>query len=206
MKTILPLILLTGVLAARTVTINGVDIEVPEETEVTVPPSTVEPLIRNPDVTATLEQAAEGRYNGTAVAKRARRLLQRISREGLTDANVAAAVRIEEKADNPDVPAPEPPAEPDPVEVALALEIARGFDTGLGFRLGLTSKDREAFSQMLLLVNTARANDLIDNNTPQTIADIAGNTHTISTKDFIRLMIAYGNHYKWLWDQSKGPR
>lgn len=206
MKTTFLILLMTAPLVARTVTVDGVDIEVPDSFEVTVPPSKVEPLIRNPDVTARLERVIEGRYNGTAVSKRARRLLQRISREGLTDRNVAAAVQLEEQADNPEAQVPDPPAEPDPAAVALALEIAKGFDTGMGFRLGLTSRDREAFSQMLLLVNTARDNDLIDNDTPQTIADIDGNTHTVSTKDFVRMMIAYGNHYKRLWDQSKGPR
>ncbi|TAE74077.1 MAG: hypothetical protein EAZ65_00025 [Verrucomicrobia bacterium] len=39
--------------------------------------------------------------------------------------------------------------------------------------------------------------------TQQTIADIDGKPHTLSTGEFTRLMLAYGAYYKALWDQLK---
>ena len=78
-----------------------------------------------------------------------------------------------------------------------------GFDTGMGFRLGLRDADRNAFTQMLVLVNTAKEKGIITDATPQVIADMDGKAHTVTTGQFTSLMLAYGAHYKALWDALK---
>ena len=69
------------------------------------------------------------------------------------------------------------------------------------FILGLQESDRNAFSQMLVLVKEALDLNMINDDTPQTIADISGNKHTISTLRFRQLMVEYGLYYKNLWNQ-----
>jgi hypothetical protein len=69
------------------------------------------------------------------------------------------------------------------------------------FTLGLQESDRNAFSQMLVLVKEALDLNMINDDTPQTIADISGNKHTISTLRFRQLMVEYGLYYKNLWNQ-----
>lgn len=69
------------------------------------------------------------------------------------------------------------------------------------FTLGLQESDRNAFSQMLVLVKEALDLNMINDSTPQTIADTSGNKHTISTLRFRQLMVEYGFYYKNLWNQ-----
>jgi hypothetical protein len=81
--------------------------------------------------------------------------------------------------------------------------ISEGFDTGAGFKLALGDADRNAFTQMLVLVTTAMGIGVITQDTPQTIADVDGKPHAITTTEFIGLMLRYGQHYKVLWDSYK---
>lgn len=67
--------------------------------------------------------------------------------------------------------------------------------------LALADGDRSAFSQMLSLVKEALDLNLIDNDTIQTIADINGAKHSITTLRFRQIMVEYGFYYKNLWDQ-----
>lgn len=69
-----------------------------------------------------------------------------------------------------------------------------------GFILGLTESDRNAFTQMLALTKEALDLGLITNDTPQIIADINGETHTVLTLRFRQIMVQYGFYYKGLWD------
>ncbi len=79
--------------------------------------------------------------------------------------------------------------------------LAAGFEVvPEGFSLALKKEDRDAFTSMLMLVNTAMNIGFINNLTPQTIADINGNIKTISTERFIQIMVSYGFYYKTLWD------
>lgn len=70
-----------------------------------------------------------------------------------------------------------------------------------GFVLGLTDSDRNAFTQMLALVKEALDLNLINNDTIQTIADINGVKHSVTTLRFRQIMVEYGFYYKNLWDQ-----
>lgn len=70
-----------------------------------------------------------------------------------------------------------------------------------GFVLGLTDSDRNAFTQMLALVKEALDLNLINNDTIQTIADINGVKHSMTTLRFRQIMVEYGFYYKNLWDQ-----
>lgn len=69
------------------------------------------------------------------------------------------------------------------------------------FVLALADGDRSAFSQMLALVKEALDLNLIDNDTIQTIADIGGVKHSVTTLRFRQIMVEYGFYYKNLWDQ-----
>lgn len=69
------------------------------------------------------------------------------------------------------------------------------------FTLGLQDTDRTAFTQMLSLVQEALALNIIDNNTPQIIADTEGIKHTVTTLRFRQIMVEYGMYYKSLWNQ-----
>ena len=68
------------------------------------------------------------------------------------------------------------------------------------FILGLSDADRGAFTQMLSLVKEALDLGVITNDTPQIIADINGETHTVLTLRFRQIMVQYGLYYKGLWD------
>jgi hypothetical protein len=70
-----------------------------------------------------------------------------------------------------------------------------------GFVLGLAESDRNAFTQMLTLVQEALSLGLISNDTSQVIADKSGAKHSITTLRFRQIMLGYGMYYKSLWDQ-----
>jgi hypothetical protein len=69
-----------------------------------------------------------------------------------------------------------------------------------GFTLRLEDADRAAFAQMLALVKEALELGMITSETPQLIADHAGTRHEVTTLRFRQIMVAYGLHYKSLWD------
>lgn len=69
-----------------------------------------------------------------------------------------------------------------------------------GFTLRLEDADRAAFAQMLALVREALDLGLITDATPQLISDSAGTRHEVTTLRFRQIMVAYGLHYKGLWD------
>lgn len=69
-----------------------------------------------------------------------------------------------------------------------------------GFTLRLEDTDRAAFAQMLALVKEALELGLITSETPQLIADYTGTRHEVTTLRFRQIMVAYGLHYKSLWD------
>lgn len=69
------------------------------------------------------------------------------------------------------------------------------------FVLGLQESDRNAFAQMLMLIKEALDLNMINDTTPQMIADTSGNKHTISTLRFRQIMVDYGFYYKNLWNQ-----
>lgn len=70
-----------------------------------------------------------------------------------------------------------------------------------GFVLGLAESDRNAFTQMLTLIQEALVLGLITNDSDQTISDKSGQKHTITTLRFRQIMVQYGLYYKALWDQ-----
>jgi hypothetical protein len=182
--------------SAETVVINGKTIEIPD--------SEVGGVLQNQDITARLQAIKARIYQGTAVGQKANVLLAKINREGPTDANVSALAELEKKLSEPAPTANAPdPAKSDPKRVAFNVAIQNGFDTGMGFKLAIGDADRNAFTQMLVLVNTAKEKGVINDTTPQTVADIEGKPHTVTTAQFTGLMLAYGAYYKGIWDKLK---
>ena len=74
-----------------------------------------------------------------------------------------------------------------------------------GFTLALGDSDRSQFTQMLTLVQEALSLGLIDNDTPQIIADKDGGKHTVSTLRLRQILVLYGLHYKGIWDAATTP-
>ncbi len=198
MKTLHSILLALSVLpaSAETLEINGKKIELPQ--------SEVSGVLHNPNLTTRIEAIKARIYQGTEVGQRANVLLAKISREGPTDVNVSALAELEKKLNETAPPANAPdPSKSDPKRVAFNVAIQNGFDTGLGFKLAIGDADRNAFTQMLVLINTAKEKGVITDESPQTIADIEGKTHTVSTAQFTSLMLAYGSYYKTLWDKQR---
>jgi hypothetical protein len=85
---------------------------------------------------------------------------------------------------------------------AINSQINEGYTVNPeGFVLGLAESDRNAFTQMLTLVQEALSLGLISNDTNQVIADKSGAKHSITTLRFRQIMLGYGMYYKGLWDQ-----
>lgn len=96
-----------------------------------------------------------------------------------------------------------PQAPPNPQDVFRSF-IAAGFEvTPEGFRLAMGDRDRAQFGDMLTLVNTALGAGAITGSTQQTIADMTGETHTVTTTRFIQIMLAYGAAYSAAWAEQK---
>ena len=74
-----------------------------------------------------------------------------------------------------------------------------------GFTLALGDNDRNQFTQMLTLVQEALSLGLINNDTPQTIADKDGGKHTVSTLRLRQILVLYGLYYKGIWDTATTP-
>lgn len=86
-------------------------------------------------------------------------------------------------------------------QLAFNQGIASGFTVQPeGFTLRLEDADRAAFAQMLALVKEALELGMITSETPQLIADHTGTRHEVTTLRFRQIMVAYGLHYKSLWD------
>lgn len=86
-------------------------------------------------------------------------------------------------------------------QLAFNHGIASGFIVQPeGFTLRLEDSDRAAFAQMLALVKEALELGMITSETPQLIADHTGTRHEVTTLRFRQIMVAYGLHYKSLWD------
>lgn len=86
-------------------------------------------------------------------------------------------------------------------QLAFYNGVVAGFTvTPEGFTLRLEDVDRAAFAQMLALVKEALDLGMITDETPQLIADHTGTRHEVTTLRFRQIMVAYGLHYKGLWD------
>lgn len=77
--------------------------------------------------------------------------------------------------------------------------VAAGYDTGLGYTIGITDADRSQFTQLLVIFQTASAPD----DTDVSIADITGQLHQVTLADFRTLMVAAGLYYQTLWTNYK---
>lgn len=69
-----------------------------------------------------------------------------------------------------------------------------------GFTLALEDGDRAQFAQLLALVREALDLGLITGTTPQSIKDKSGVVHQVTTDRLRGILVAYGFHYKGLWD------
>ena len=202
-------ILITSILLALPVLaerleINGTVIEIPDsEIKTDLVETKVGQVFRNVDVSAKVEEIKAQAYGGSAVGVEAKELAVKLEKEGPTDANLSALAALEQKLDGVEPITELPLVVPDPKRASFDAAVANGFDTGMGFRLGLRDADRNAFTQMLVLVNTAKEKGIITDATPQTIADMDGKAHTVTTGQFTSLMLAYGAHYKALWNALK---
>ena len=197
MKTITSFItliaLITTAAFAETVEIQGKQIE--------LPPSKVSGTLRNPDILPQVLALRDKVYMGTTLATDLKVLEARVRGEGSTDFNVATLASLTKKiadADKPTVPT----GNPDKI-AAFNRAIQAGFDTGLGYRLAMGDDVRNNLAQLTLLVVVAKQNGLIDDKTPQNITDLGGDVRTVTTAQFIRLMLGYGANYKRLWDALK---
>jgi hypothetical protein len=87
------------------------------------------------------------------------------------------------------------------VRQLIVDQIDAGYDVQPeDFILGFSEADRNAFTQMTLLVREAITFHLIDLETPQVIKDVNGTPHTMTTERYLNIIIAYGLRYKQLWD------
>jgi len=169
--------------------------------QIALPPSQVSGVLRNPDILPQVLALRDKVYMGTTLATDLKVLEARVRGEGSTDFNVATLASLTQKitaADKSALPA----GDPDKM-AAFNRGVQAGFDTGLGYKLALGDDNRNNLAQLALLVVISEQNGLIDDQTPQTITDIGGEIRTVTTAQFIRLILAYGSHYKSLWDASK---
>ena len=85
--------------------------------------------------------------------------------------------------------------------ISVWASISEGFLVAPeNFRLSMGEGDRNLFAQMLALVKEALDLEYISDDTPQTIKDISGQPHIITTLRFRQIMVGYGFYYKNLWD------
>lgn len=87
-------------------------------------------------------------------------------------------------------------------EQLLIGEINQGFLVQPeNFTLALHEKDRNAFTQMLSLIQEALSLGLTNNDAIVVIADQSGAKHSVTTLRFRQIMVGYGLYYKSLWDK-----
>jgi hypothetical protein len=186
-------------LLSETITIDGVTIELPD--------SEVEQVLKNQDVTAKTAELKQRFYPGSEIGNDLKLLEKKLQTEGPTDENLSALSEIEKQIETVgkgDAAPQAPPAAPaSPKQVAFNVAIQNGFDTGLGFKLALGDQDRNAFTQMFVMINTAKEKGLLQDDSPQAVADIDGELHTLTVAQLTDLLLAYGAHYKTLWATLK---
>jgi hypothetical protein len=191
------LVLVAAKSAAETIIIDGKPIELPD--------SVVGQVLTNRDVSRDLAALEARTYVGGALGRKVRELAKRIRSEGPTNQNLAELTELEKQVAQGESPMVVPAQNParDPRNDEFQAAIRNGFDTGLGFKLALGEADRNAFTQMLVLVTTALEKGVITKESPQVISDLDGQPHTLTTDQFTSLMLAYGAYYKHLWDRFK---
>jgi len=79
--------------------------------------------------------------------------------------------------------------------------IAAGYDTGKGYRLRLFESDRNAFTQLLVLLREANATDDL----PTAVADTEGTVRQLTAKELRGILVGYGVHFQGLWQQLMAP-
>ena len=78
-----------------------------------------------------------------------------------------------------------------------------------GIRLASAGKDRSIFSQMLVLLREAEdmqpdeASKTAFRQSPQTIVDADGQSHTMTVTDVRALLVLYGSAYRDLWQDAQ---
>lgn len=72
-----------------------------------------------------------------------------------------------------------------------------------GITLALGDRDRGQFTQMLALIDQGLGLGQLTDTSPQKIADVNDVLHDVTTLRFRQIMLAYGAHYKGLWDALK---
>lgn len=82
-----------------------------------------------------------------------------------------------------------------------AFQVARdaGFNTGLGYSLGLQDQDRADFTSLLTLLTAAGAQDEMETS----IADTEGVLHPIKVGALKPLLVQYGLYFQGIWAASK---
>lgn len=83
---------------------------------------------------------------------------------------------------------------------ALQVSMSLGYDTGLGYRLGMLDSDRNSFTQLLVLLREAQAPDYMN----VSVADTSGSLHSMPVSTFREVMVSYGMFYNMIWAASKG--
>jgi hypothetical protein len=77
--------------------------------------------------------------------------------------------------------------------------LAAGYDTGFGYSLALGEADRNAFTQLLVLLREAGAPDDMQ----VSIADTNGHLHSVSVAQLRPMLVGYGLYYNQLWANYK---
>lgn len=86
-------------------------------------------------------------------------------------------------------------------QIAFAQTISAGYSVQPeGFVLAMDDEARVAWNQMLSLVREALDLTLITDQSPQTLKDMSGVMHTVTTLRFRQIMVGLGNAYKTAWD------
>lgn len=89
-------------------------------------------------------------------------------------------------------------------KLALEAELQRGHRVEPeGFTLSFSPETRASLAQMLALLQEGRSLGMIKDDSLQTISDVDGQVHTLSTLRLRRIMVGYGMRYKELWDAGR---
>ena len=81
----------------------------------------------------------------------------------------------------------------------FAEKVKDGYDTGLGYTIGITDADRNQWVQLLVMMREGNAPD----DTTVSISDITGQLHQVTLAEFRTLMVAAGLYYQTLWTNYK---
>jgi hypothetical protein len=80
-------------------------------------------------------------------------------------------------------------------EEKFVEKIKDGYDTGFGYFLALGESDRNAFTQLLVLLREANAPDAMEVD----VADTNGVLHKVSVAQLRPMLINYGLYYQGIW-------